>query len=99
MIAKIHKNLQGQIVLAICDSELLGKKFTQNDFQLDLTGDFYKGEEKSEEEIKELLKDIYIINAVGKKCIDFLLKNNLIEKEKIITIKGIPHAQCVIVRE
>ena len=87
------------MILAICDPELLGKKFTQDDFQLDLTGDFYNGEEKSEEELKELLKDAYIINAVGKKCIDYLLKNNLIEKEKIITIDNIPHAQCVIVRE
>ena len=99
MIAKIHKNQQGQTILALCDKELLGKKFTEKDLQLDLTGDFYNGEEKTEQEILNLIKDIYIINAVGKNCIDFLLKNKLIEKQHIITINSIPHAQCMIVRE
>ncbi len=99
MIAKIHKNQQGQIILALCDKELLGKKFTENDLQLDLSSDFYKGEEKTEQEIKEMLKEVYIINAVGENCIAFLLKNNLIEKEHIITIEKIPHAQCILIRE
>jgi len=85
--------------MALCDSELLGKKFTQGDLQLDLTGDFYKGEEKSEQELLKMLDDAYIINAVGKTCIEFLLKHKLIDKENIITVDSIPHAQCVIVRE
>jgi hypothetical protein len=99
MICKIHKNPEGQIIIALCDSELLGKKFTQGDLQLDLTGGFYKGHEKPEAEILSVLDNAYIINAVGKTCIDFLLKNRLIEKQNIITIAAIPHAQCVIVRE
>jgi hypothetical protein len=99
MIVKIHKNPEGQVILAICDSSIIGKEFTQDDLQLDLTSEFYKGEEKSEAELLELIKDAYIINAVGKECIDFLLKHNLIDKENIITIDNIPHAQCVIIRE
>lgn len=99
MIVKTHKTPQGQKILAICDPNLLGKKFTQDGLQLDPTSDFYKGEEKSEAEILELIKDAYVINAVGKGCINFLLEHNLIEKENIITIAGIPHAQCIIVRE
>lgn len=99
MIVKIHKNQQGQIILAICDNNLLGKKFTQGDLQLDLTGNFYKGEDKTEQEILKLIDNAYILNIVGKECIEFALKHKLIEKQNIITIDGIPHAQCVIVRE
>jgi hypothetical protein len=99
MICKLHKTLEGQIIIALCDSELLGKKFTQDELQLDLTSDFYKGEKKTEQETLNLIKEAYIINAVGKTCIEFLLKNKLIEQQNIITIAGIPHAQCVIVRE
>jgi hypothetical protein len=99
MICKLHKTLEGQIIIALCDSELLGKKFTQDELQLDLTSDFYKGEKKTEQETLNLIKEAYIINAVGKTCIEFLLKNKLIEQQNIITIDNIPHAQCVIIRE
>ena len=99
MICKLHKNPEGQIIIALLDSDLLGKKFTQNELQLDLTSDFYKGEEKTEHEILHLIKDAYVINAAGKNCIDLLLKNKLIEKQNIITIDSIPHAQCMIIRE
>ncbi|MBW2993453.1 DUF424 family protein [Candidatus Woesearchaeota archaeon] len=99
MIAKIHKNPEGQIILALCDKGLLGKKFVEKELQLDLTGDFYKGEEKTKEEVEDMLNNAYIVNAVGEKCIAFLLEKKLIEKEHVITICGVPHAQCVIVRE
>ena len=51
-----------------------------------------------EEELKELIKDAYVLNLVGEKSIKFALENKLIEKEHIIKVKGVPHAQAVIVR-
>lgn len=98
MICKIHKNPQGQTILGLCDPGLLGKRFTEGGLQLDLTGNFYKGEEKTEQEVLILIKDACILNIVGKDSIEFALKHNLIDKEKIITIDNIPHAQCVIIR-
>ena len=85
--------------MALCDRNLLGKKVTQGELQLDMTGEFYRGEEKTGQEILDLIKEAYIVNAVGQNCINFLLKNKLIEKQNIITINKVPHAQCVIVRE
>jgi hypothetical protein len=46
MIAKIHKTFDGRNVLAVCDSDLLGKKFEEKDLQIDLNSDFYKGKKK-----------------------------------------------------
>ena len=54
MLVKVHKNTEGQILLAICDDDLIGKKFEEGNLQLDLSSDFYKGEEKSEDEIMDL---------------------------------------------
>jgi len=99
MIAKVHKNTNGQIILAICDKEILGKKFIQGDLQLDLTSDFYRGEEKTEEEILKIIKNAYILNIVGESSIKFALEHKLIDKERIIFVSGVPHAQLVIVRE
>jgi hypothetical protein len=96
MIIKVHKTQDGRKVIAICDSNLIGKKFEEKNLQLDLTSNFYKGEEKSEEEIIESIKGSYIINLVGKNSINLGIKLDIINKNNIIKIKNIPHAQAIL---
>ena len=98
MIVKVHKAKEG-IILAVCDSDILGKKFETEKLQLDLTSSFYQGEEVSEDELRELIKTAYIINLVGEKSLEFVVKEGIIEKENAITIDGVPHAQIVLVNE
>jgi hypothetical protein len=98
MIVKIHKTSDRRIILAVCDSNLIGKKFEEKGLQLDLCSDFYKGEEKTEQEICDLFKQAYIVNLVGKESISLALKEEIIEKENIIKIKNVPHAEAVIIR-
>lgn len=98
MIAKQHKTNDGRLILAVCDSELVGKKFVQGDLQLDLSSDFYKGEEKTEQEICKMFKTAYIVNLVGEKSVNLAIKEKIIDKEHIIKIDNIPHAEAVIVR-
>lgn len=97
MIVKKHISHEGKVIVAICDSDLLGKKFEENDLQLDLRANFYKGEEVSGKELLSIVKDAHILNIVGEKSIEFALKNNLIKKEKILRIKDVPYAQVLIV--
>ena len=99
IIAKIHQNLEGQKILALCDKELLGQKFEEGNRQLDLTSSFYQGEEKSAEEIKELVKDVYIINLVGEESLKLMEELNLIDPKHVIRINDIPHAEIVLIRE
>lgn len=96
MIVKAHKTQDGRNILAICDDGLIGKKFVEKNLQLDLSSSFYKGEKKSEEGVKQLIKDSYIVNIVGKKSIGFCLKLGVVNKENIIKIKKIPHAQAIL---
>ena len=56
MIVKIHKTQEGRIILAVCDKEIIGKKYEENGIQLDLKSEFYKGKEIEEEKVKELFK-------------------------------------------
>ena len=96
MIVKVHKTQGKRKLLAICDNDLIGKKFEEKNLQLDLTVDFYKGEEKSEKELIELIKDSYIVNIVGKKSINLAIKLGIVNKKNIIKIKNIPHAQTIL---
>ncbi|MBR9699997.1 DUF424 family protein [Candidatus Woesearchaeota archaeon] len=95
MIVKKHIS-GGKTVLAVCDSEILGKKFEEKGLQLDLSAGFYKGEEMSEENLRNQLADTYALNIVGVKSIDFFLKEGLANKEHLLVIEGIPHIQIIL---
>ncbi len=84
-----------RIVLAVCDEELIGKKFSDGEIILDISERFYKGEKSSEKDIEELLKNSENVNLVGEKTIKLASKLGILNKDSIITIKGIPHAQII----
>ena len=97
MLVKKHY-AEKKLLLAIADSDLIGKKFEENNRQLDLTGSFYKGDKLNEKETMKLIKEAYILNIIGEKSVNFILKQGLIEKKNIIYIQKIPHAQCVLIK-
>lgn len=94
MIVKIHQNKDNKI-LAICDKNLLGKKFFDGELQLEVN-EFYNGEEMREEKILEELKDANIVCLIGEESIKFGLKHKLISEGNIIKVKGVPHAQGLL---
>lgn len=97
MIVKVHKGPEGKNIVSICDKEIIGKKFNEKKLQLDLSSNFYKGKERTEEEIRKIVKDAYTLNIVGEKSVGFCLKEGWISKDKIIKIRNIPYALCLFV--
>jgi hypothetical protein len=53
------------IIIAVCDDEIIGKKFNEGDLFLYLDECFYKGIHVSEEEVKEALSHATIANISG----------------------------------
>lgn len=98
MIVKVHKKGDKTLV-AVCDSNLLGKKFEENELQLDLTSDFYNGEERDEKEIGDLIRNADMVNLVGEESVNLGVKEGVIETDHILKIKNIPHAQAIIVHD
>lgn len=98
MIVKIHKR-ENRTVLAVCDSDLVGRKFEEGDRQLDLSGDFYKGEERTDKDIGDLLRNADIVNLVGEKSVAIGIQEEVITQDHVITIAGIPHAQAVVLHD
>lgn len=87
-------------IVAIADSDLVGKQFFEDNKQLDIKESFYKGEEKNHEELKELvdfhLKEDATFNLVGKETIEFAQNIGLISEESVGTIDGIPYAMLLL---
>jgi len=92
MYVKIHKT-ENKDIVAVCDEDLLGKKFEEKELILDVSEEFYKGEKMDEAKTLEIMKKADILNIVGEKSIDLASKNDIVSKMNIIKIKGIPHAQ------
>ena len=87
-------------IVAICDSELLGKKFEEGIFQLDIKESFFGGGELEEEAaikiMEEMSKNDATFNIVGKNSVDAALKAGIITEEGIRQIQGIPFALVLL---
>lgn len=87
-------------VVAICDSELLGKCFEEGKFQLDVKESFYKGEKTSEEEATKIMRDMAkedaTFNIVGPKSVAAATKAGIIQENSTKMIQGIPFALILL---
>lgn len=102
MLVKIHKSYR--IVVAICDSNLIGKKFEEKFDkgikQLYLRENFYKGEEKTYKETLDIIKKQVMedatFNIVGEESVKAAKEAGIITKKGIKKIQGIPYALVLL---
>ena len=87
-------------VVSVCDSELLGKKFEEEKFQLDVKENFFKGDEMSEERAIEIMKDMAkedaTFNIIGEQSVNTAIKAGIISKEGIRKVQGVPFAFVLV---
>ncbi len=91
-----QKNGPHGILLVVTDSDIIGKKFEEGRIQLDLMQDFYKGEEMSKDDVKELLKKSRHAHFTGKESVAIGFELELIHSERVLYVEGIPHAEVVL---
>ena len=98
MLIKIIKTYRD--VVAVCDANLLGKKFEEGKFQLDVKESFFNGEKTSEEEVINIMKQMSVedstFNIVGEKSVNAAVKAGIISKDGVKKIQGIPFAIILI---
>ncbi|MEX0932763.1 MAG: DUF424 family protein [Candidatus Pacearchaeota archaeon] len=98
MLINIIKSYRN--VVAICDKEILGKKFEEGRFQLDVKESFFSGQEITEEKILWMIKRMSIedstFNIVGPKSIETAKKAGIISDSNVKKIQGIPFALVLI---
>ena len=84
-----------QVLLAVCDTELLGKMLRDEKITFEVREEFYKGFKVSIDEAIDLIKQSTIVNMVGQRIVNRAIKEGLIHPEAILEISGVPHAQIV----
>lgn len=92
MFYKTYESRAG-IVLAVCDENICGKTLGKDFF---VNPRFYKGEKANKKRIIELLRSSYSANLIGKQAVNAGIEVGAVDKESIVEIDGVPHAQVVI---
>jgi hypothetical protein len=92
---KIYK-VQQEVLVAVCDSDIVGKTFREGDLKIEVREEFY-GEEVGEEEVKLALQQATIANITGKKAVKFAIKIGIIDEKNVIKIGECWHAQMVVI--
>ena len=98
MLIKTHKSYRN--VVAICDSDLIGKKFEQGNMQIDLSGEFFNGEEKTGKEALSIIKDAVredaTFNIVGEQSCALAIQAGIIEQKGVKKIHNMPVALTLL---
>ncbi len=90
-VRKVGEN----VVLAVCDCDLLGKTLREGKIVFHVKNEFYNGRKATVEEAVGLIGNSTIVNLVGKNCVEKAKAEGYVHPDAILTIEGIPHAQIV----
>lgn len=83
------------VLLAICDEELLGKTLREGKVVFKISEDFYKGKKISVDQAVSMIENSTIINLIGNECVKKAIENGFVHPEAVLKIEGISHAQIM----
>ena len=83
------------VLLAICDCELLGRTLREGKIVFHVRDEFYNGRKASVEEAIGMINNSTIVNLIGKCCVEKAIAEGYVHPEAVLKIEGIPHAQIV----
>ena len=90
-IKKIGRN----VLLAMCDAEILGRTLREGKIVFCVKEEFYKGARVNIEEAVSMIENSNIVNMVGRNVVKKAIQKGYVHPEAVLDIEGIPHAQIV----
>ena len=84
-----------QVLLAVCDEELLGKTLKDSSRLVEVKEKFYKGYRTSIGEALSLVDESTIVNLIGSNIVKKAIEKGYVHPEAVIDICGVLHAQIV----
>lgn len=89
------RKIGNNVLLAICDAEILGKTLCEGKIVFKVKEEFYKGAKVSIEDAVAMIENSTIVNMVGKNVVKKAVEKGYVHPEAILNIEGIPHAQIL----
>lgn len=95
---KIHKT-RGEIMVAACDLEILGRKFSEGDRRIEVYSSFYKERVIGEEELGNFLLNATIANLVGQRAVGKAIELGYVDEGRVLKIGETVHAQFATIQK
>lgn len=89
------KRIGKNVLLCMCDTNILGKTLHEGKIVFHVKEDFYKGTRATVEEAIALIESSTIVNMVGKNVVKRAIERGYVHPEAVLNIEGVPHAQIV----
>ena len=83
------------VVVAVCDAELLGKTLEGGRAPFKVSESFYGGVQGDVDEAIAAIRRGTICNLVGKKIVEAAVAERLVSSKAVIYLGDVPHAQIV----
>lgn len=84
-----------EIVVAVCDEEIIGKTLEGGRVPFTVNEGFYKGALGEVDEAIDAMKQATICNLVGKRIVKAAIDCRMVHERAVIYFGDIPHAQIV----
>ena len=95
MISVKRHSTGSELLVAACDSGLIGRRFEEGELQLELWPGFFEGEKVDKRLFLEVLALSTVANLVGEETVGAAVEAGMVDPECIIRIDSVPHAQFV----
>lgn len=92
---KVHRT-GNEVLVAVCDCDLMGKKFVEGHLHVEILPDFFGEEKATAQDVEQALARATIANLVGEKAVSHAIKLGYVARENVLIIKGVPCAQMVL---
>jgi len=89
------RKIGNNVLLAMCDAEILGRTLRKGKIVFHVKEEFYKGAKVSIEEAMAMIENSTIVNMIGKNVVQKAIEKGHVHPEAVLNIEGIPHAQVV----
>ncbi len=89
------RKIGNNILLAICDAEILGKTLRRGKMIFHIKEEFYKGRKVTIQEAVAMIENSTIVNMIGKNVVEKAIEEGCVHPEAVLDIEGIPHAQII----
>ncbi len=93
------QHIQGEILLAAADTDLVNRDLREGKLHLKVVPEFYGETSVSDETFLSSMGLCTIANLVGKHVVDLAIRNDFIDRDNLIYIDRVPHAQFARITE
>ena len=81
---------KGNVLVNICDLELIGRTVTEGKLKMHISKEFYLGETVDDAEALNLIRRCAIVNLVGQRSVSLAVDNSVGSRQAIREIEDVP---------